>query len=63
MRRLTEKQIWDRVRTIDFEPLKISLEEQKTNKANGDARLVIGWKNDSEYFRSRYLANAKLNQF
>ncbi len=62
MRRLTEKQIWDSIRTIDFEPLKISLEDQKSNKANGDARLVIGWKNKLEYFLPEILGQATPKQ-
>lgn len=58
MRRLTEKQIKDSLGKIDFEPLKIKLEDLKTRAA----RLVIGWKDGSEYFLPEILGEASPKQ-
>lgn len=62
MKRLTEKQIRDSIGNIDFEPLKIKLEDQRTQAADDAARLVIGWKNDSEYFLPEILGQATPKQ-
>jgi len=62
MRRLTEKQIKDSLGKIDFEPLKIKLEERKTQAADSAARLVIGWKDGSEYFLPEILGEASPKQ-
>lgn len=62
MRRLTEKQIRDSIRNIDFEPLKISFKDRKTKTPDGDARLVIGWKNNSENFLAEILGQSTPKQ-
>lgn len=62
MRRLTEKQIKDSLGKIDFEPLKIRLEDRKTPATDDAARLVIGWKDGSEYFLPEILGEASPKQ-
>ncbi|MEP6904083.1 MAG: hypothetical protein ABJA66_20355 [Actinomycetota bacterium] len=62
MRRLTEKQIKDSIQNIDFEPLKIKLEDRKTQASDGAMRLVIGWKNGAEYFLPEILGQATPKQ-
>lgn len=62
MRRLTEKQIKDSLGKIDFEPLKIRLEDRKTPATDDVARLVIGWKDGSEYFLPEILGEASPKQ-
>lgn len=62
MRRLTEKQIKDSLGKIDFEPLKIRLEDRKTSATDDAARLVIGWKDGSEYFLPEILGEASPKQ-
>ena len=62
MRRLTEKQIRDSIRNIDFEPLKIKLKDRKMKPADGDGLLSIGWKNNSEYFLAEILGQATPKQ-
>ncbi len=62
MRRLTEKQIKDSLGEIDFEPLKIRLEDRKTPAPDDAARLVIGWKDGSEYFLPEILGEASPKQ-
>lgn len=62
MRRLTEKQIRDSIQTIDFEPLEIKLEDRKTKAGGDDARLSIGWKNNSEIFIAEILGQATPKQ-
>ena len=62
MRRLTEKQIRDSIQTIDFEPLKIKLEDRKIKMAEEETRLIIGWKNGSEYFLPEILGQATPKQ-
>lgn len=62
MRRLTEKQIKDSLGKIDFEPLKIRLEDRKTSATDDASRLVIGWKDGSEYFLPEILGEASPKQ-
>lgn len=62
MRRLTEKQIKDSIGNIDFEPLEIKLENRKTKTASDDAKLSIGWKNNSESFVAEILGQATPKQ-
>lgn len=62
MRRLTEKQIKDSLGKIDFEPLKIKLENGNTQATGGAVRLIIGWKNGSEYFLPEILGEASPKQ-
>ncbi len=62
MRRLTEKQIKDSLGKIDFEPLKIRLEDRKTPATDDATRLVIGWKDGSEYFLPEILGEASPKQ-
>ncbi len=62
MRRLTEKQIRDSIRTINFEPLKIKLEDGKKKTSDDAARLVIGWKDNAEYFVPEILGQATPKQ-
>lgn len=62
MRRLTEKQIKDSLGKIDFDPLKIKLENGNTQTAGGATRLIIGWKNGSEYFLPEILGEASPKQ-
>lgn len=62
MRRLTEKQIKDSLGKIDFKPLKIRLEDRKTPATDDAARLVIGWKDGSEYFLPEILGEASPKQ-
>lgn len=62
MRRLTEKQIKDSIGKIDFEPLKIKLEDRNAKTSDSAARLVIGWKDGSEYFLPEILGEASPKQ-
>lgn len=62
MKRLTEKQIRDSIMNIDFEPLKIKLEDRKKQAADGAVRLSIGWKDGSEYFLPEILGEASPKQ-
>lgn len=62
MRRLTAKQIKDLIQNIDFEPLKIKLENRQTTSTDDAARIVISWKNGAEYFLPEILEQATPKQ-
>ena len=66
MRRVTEQQINDLIQNLDFQPLKITVAEQtaggRGSEAEDVARLVIGWKNNSENFLPEILRQATPKQ-
>ena len=62
MRRLTEKQIKDSIKTIYFEPLKIKPEKRTTNMTGDDVWLKISWKNISHNFVVEMLGQATPKQ-
>ena len=68
MRRLTEQQIRDSIKNLEFQPLKITVEGQELKVASGgggakvDVSLNIGWKNNSEKFVAEILRQATPKQ-
>jgi hypothetical protein len=68
-RRLTERRIRDLIEDLEFEPLKITVEnralkasEQADNGASGDVLLNVAWKNDAEKFVVEILGQATPKQ-
>lgn len=72
MRRLTDQQIQDLIQDLEFQPLKITVEQRESRAAKsgngaaatvkGDALLEISWKDKSEKFVAEILRQATPKQ-